>query len=269
MAADLLFPRDNPSILKPIPQRRMTSTVDTLAGTLQNQDLGPVCRALESVVDSHVHEGVHPRTYIITQSDTTFRMVCENYSRLDSVMLTSLRRAIPDANYHFIEVLCPCSEKQLPHTPIALSIQVGTVPPMPQISSDPPPQPTLVAATNLRRMGIPETLELTVQRLLTMLTNGGSSGTATPLRDVRFSKKHSTLIVENPPTYSYEFLMSLFSTFQRVLEDFRFEVVPIEEGKSPVTVIAMQLRDFSTAETSGYMRGTRARSFLSKFNPFS
>lgn len=251
-------------------QRRAVSGVgDTAAVTLQNQTLGPVCRAIEHVIDTqYVHEGVRARSGIITQSDTSFRMICENYGRLDSTMLTSLRRAIPDANYHFIEVLCPCAEKQMTHTPIAISIQVGTIPP---VKPDPTesPQPTVVSVTNLRKFGIPETLELTVQRLLTMLTNGGNTGMPTPLRGVRFSKKHSTLIVEQPPTYSYDFLMSLFSEFQRVLEDFRFEVVSLEEGKPPTTVIALQLRDFSTAEAGGYVRGGRTRSFLSRFNPFS
>ncbi len=251
-------------------RRAVVGGGDTAAVTLQNQALGPVCRAIENVIDTqYVHEGVRARSGIITQSETSFRMICENYGRLDSTMLTSLRRAIPDANYHFIEVLCPCAEKQMTHTPIAISIQVGTTPPVKPDTSEVPPQPTVVGVTNLRKFGIPETLELTVQRLLTMLTNGGNTGTPTPLRGVRFSKKHSTLIVEQPPTYSYDFLMSLFSEFQRVLEDFRFEVVSLEEGKSPTTVIALQLRDFSTAESGGYVRGGRTRSFLSRFNPFA
>lgn len=243
--------------------------VPSLADKLHNPFFGQVCRALEGVVDMHARKtGSMPRIMVLTQSEDGVRLAVENYARLDSEMLMALRKVIPDENYHYMEVLRPCERTQTPHTPVTVAIQVGTSQQV--VCAEVPRGTPLTSTANLRKLGIPETLELTVQRLLDKLTNGGGMG-ATPLHGVSFSKKHSTLVVPQPPTYSYDFLMSLFSEFQRVLEDFRFETVSLEDGKPPTSVVALQLRDYSGAEAGGYVRNSgRARgSFLSRFNPFA
>lgn len=242
--------------------------VASLAEKLYNPEFVPICRAVETVTDAHARKlGGRIRSVIVDQTDDMFCVVFENYLRIDSAMLLAMRAAVPDANYHFIEVMRTWRDTPTPYAPVAVSLRVGRGPPAAQPPSDEEPAPAAQVSTpNLRDIGVPEKLRPTVQKLLGVLVNGNGHASL-PVKNVRFAPKQCVVLVADPPTYSYDFLMSLFNKFPGVLEEFRYEAV-MTDGE-PKTHLALHLQDFDRNGSGGYVRGGARRSLLSRLNPFS
>jgi len=243
--------------------------VSTFVDTLQNKEaFGATCKAIEATVDMHAPL---TRSCLVFQSEDTLRISYEGLAYVNATMLDALRAAIPEAQRQYIRVVKPCVSEHVidTYTPITILVQIGTagntvggtVPPADAAAVETPK----LQVNNLRDLNIPDALRTTVLRVLNMLYNGEGEFSAPMLRGVRFAARRSALIIPDPPTFSHDFLSSLFTTFPGVVLDYRFERT--KDAGRETTYLTVYLQQ-PPSGGPGYTRAKRARSLLGMLSPF-
>lgn len=234
-----------------------------LSDHLHNSRFAKICDAVEAAMDSHARSThTQTRTSIVSQTDDMCKLLCENVVELDSAALLTLRRVIPNDQYHFIEVVRPSVSEHvaMPCKPVAIAIQFGVSrPPQPSVVEEPTQQLPTIVVRNLRKVGVPDNMDAIIQRMLVKLSTGHGSNVMIPTNNVSYAAKTNVLIITDPPTYSHDFLMSLFTDFSGVLEDFRYEFV---DTPGPTSYfLALYLRVASRPEPVGdkYIRTSAVR----------
>ncbi len=247
------------------------SYVKSIVDVLLNKDtFAATCMGIEKAVDRCAP---NIRSCIVSQSSDVVKIAYEGFPFVDTALLASVRDAIPDAQYQFIRVVKPCMSAYVTesYTPITLIVQLGvsaTIPPPEHTDDDPAAGYPKLQINNIRDLNIPENMRPSVLRILNMLYSGHGDTTPAPLSKVKFANKRPTLIITDPPTYSFSFLSEMVAAFPGVIADYRFEHV--KDNSTGTTYLSVHLQQYaSDPRGGGYMRSARSRGILSRFNPFS
>lgn len=247
--------------------------VSSLVQHLQNKNFAAPCTRVEAIIDKFCAGN---NESIVYQTETSLKMSWENLLRVDLSLLIAIREAIGNEYFRRMEVSRPCYSKYTleSYRPVTLVIMFKLpFAPESRIAADPDfvggTEAPKLLVQNLRDLNIPVTMLPTVHRILNVLYMGKRGAIAPcPLKKVLYSAKTNTLVVEDPPTYSYEFISELVARFTGTIVDIVFEQK--SDGGTITVTMLVCLRALTSKETDGYVRekGGARRGILSRFSPF-
>lgn len=247
--------------------------VSDLMSSLINPVFGTPCKRVEAIIDKYC---VGNKESIAYQTDSILEMTWENLLRVDFALLRDVFIAIPEGFYKDMKIISPCYSRHTTdsYTPVSLVVQFKLPSPaLPIIIADDDDaalsknETPVLLLKNVDSLNIPSHMVSAVLRIMNaMHSNANGTPTSVFLRKVMYSPKNVLLIID-PPTYSYEFITSLFSRFPGVITDIVFEQTVRDSGEGLGVTLLIVLHDM--LPDTGYVRTKKkSSSFLSRWSPY-